>query len=117
MAYESPIEAIYEDVKTQFEDAVITACQRVNILVKKDELLQALKYDRAQYEKGYEDAKKRLKTPAVDAVPVVRCKDCKHSYDSVGGRCCAHGVCVDCVVSDDFYCADGERRKSGDTNG
>lgn len=41
---------------------------------------------------------------------IVRCKDCKWSYDDVCGRICSHGVCVDCVVSDGFYCADAERR-------
>ena len=41
---------------------------------------------------------------------VVRCKDCKHSYETVGVRICSYGVCVDCVVRDDFYCSYGERR-------
>ena len=44
---------------------------------------------------------------------IVRCKECKWSYDDVSGRICSHGVCVDCVVSDDFYCADAERRTDG----
>lgn len=41
---------------------------------------------------------------------VVRCKDCKHSYETVAGLICSHGVCVDCLVSDDFYCSFGERK-------
>lgn len=41
---------------------------------------------------------------------IVRCRDCKWSYDDAGGRICSYGVCVDCVISDDFYCADAERR-------
>ena len=51
---------------------------------------------------------------AVDAAPVVFCKDCKH-YNTTG---CATGFgwCEDTVVStgvwDNFYCADGERRES-----
>lgn len=52
--------------------------------------------------------------PTVDAVPVVRCKDCKNSYDSVGGRACAYGVCVDCVVPDDFFCIYGERKEGAE---
>ena len=48
--------------------------------------------------------------PAADVRPVVRCKDCKHSYDSIGGTFCSYGVCVDCVVDIDFYCANGERK-------
>ena len=41
---------------------------------------------------------------------VVHCKDCKHSYQDIGGLCCSHGVCVDCTVPEDFFCADGERK-------
>lgn len=41
---------------------------------------------------------------------VVHCKDCKNSWEDIGGLCCSHGVCVDCTVPEDFFCADGERR-------
>lgn len=41
--------------------------------------------------------------PAVDAVPVVRCKDCKH-YMTI------HCTCDGCCISDYWYCADGERK-------
>ena len=51
------------------------------------------------------------KQDGADVAEVVRCKDCKHSYDSVGGWCCSHGVCVDCVVPEDFYCAYGQRKE------
>lgn len=47
----------------------------------------------------------------VDAVEVVRCKDCIHSYDDIGGLCCTCGPYVDCVVQPEFYCADGTRRE------
>ena len=51
----------------------------------------------------------------IDAEPeIVRCKECKWSYDDVSGRICSHGVCVDCVVSDDFYCAEAERSEEDD---
>lgn len=48
--------------------------------------------------------------PAVDAVPVVRCRDCKHSFEN------AKHIDVACEWSSDpdFYCAGGERR-GGDT--
>lgn len=42
--------------------------------------------------------------------PVVHCKDCKNSWEDIGGLCCSHGVCVDCTVPEDFFCADGERK-------
>ena len=48
---------------------------------------------------------------AADVRPVVLCRDCKHSYDSVGGWCCSHGICVDCIVREDFFCADGKKRE------
>lgn len=54
--------------------------------------------------------------PTVDAEVVVRCKDCKHSWEDIGGLCCSHGVCVDLTVPDDFYCAYGIR-KEGEESG
>jgi hypothetical protein len=51
------------------------------------------------------------KAPAVDAVPVVRCKDCnhweeiKHGY----GWCCA-STPNHALTKDDDYCSYGERR-------
>lgn len=50
--------------------------------------------------------------PAVDAVEVVRCKDCEYSYDEISGLCCSHGVCVDCEVPPNFYCAEGKRKEN-----
>lgn len=50
-------------------------------------------------------------TPTINAVEVVRCKDCKW-YDSAFYVCSKCGVCVD----RDFFCADGERMKEGMKN-
>lgn len=55
-----------------------------------------------------------LKLPAADVVPVVRCKDCKHSWEDISGLCCSHGVCVDLNVPGDFYCAYGKRKEKGE---
>lgn len=52
----------------------------------------------------------------VDAVPVTRCKDCKHSYITVDARCCSYGAFYDVAVPDDFFCALAER-KGGAENG
>lgn len=49
--------------------------------------------------------------PCADVAPLVRCKDCKHSWEDIGGLCCSHGVCVDLTVPDDFYCAYGIRKE------
>ena len=66
------------------------------------------------YAQGWADALDNLKTaPAADVVPVVRCKDCKHSYVTIGARCCSYGAFYDVAVPDDFFCALAER-KDGD---
>lgn len=49
----------------------------------------------------------------VDAVPVVRCKGCKHSYEDISGLCCSYGFWVDCTVPEDFFCANGEQKGGG----
>lgn len=57
------------------------------------------------------DVKRALKAiPAVDAVPVIRCRDCKHSIEN------AKHIDVACEWSSDpdFYCAAGERMDEND---
>ena len=63
----------------------------------------------------YRDIKKSMEaTKTVDAVPVVRCKECKYSYADLDGLCCTYGVCIDSIVPEDFYCSYGERRGGGE---
>lgn len=56
------------------------------------------------------------KMPTVDAVPVVRCKDCKWAEVDAWFTYCKLGHKEDTTNSiiytctHDFYCADGERR-------
>lgn len=52
------------------------------------------------------------KAPVADVAPVVRCKDCEYSYDEISYLCCSHGVCVDCEVPPNFYCAEGKRKEN-----
>ena len=47
----------------------------------------------------------------VSAPPVVYCKECKHSYITVGARCCSYGAFYDVAVQDDFFCANGTRKE------
>lgn len=47
--------------------------------------------------------------PAADVAPVVRCRECKNSYEDLAGRVCVYGPCVDCIVPDNFSCAYGAR--------
>ncbi len=42
----------------------------------------------------------------------VRCKDCEYSYDEISYLCCSHGVCADCEVPPNFYCAEGKRKEN-----
>ena len=49
--------------------------------------------------------------PAADVAPVVHCKDCEYSWEDIGGLTCSHGICVDCIVREDFFCADGVKRE------
>lgn len=59
--------------------------------------------------RSYAEERDIDETPTVDAVPVVRCKDCKHHEDEEMGMVyCPH--IVGSWVAEDFYCADGERR-------
>lgn len=51
------------------------------------------------------------KAPTVDAVVVVRCKGCKHSWEDIGGLCCGYGPLVDCIVPEDFFCAYGKPKE------
>ena len=50
--------------------------------------------------------------PTVDAKIVVHCKDCEYSYDEISYLCCSHGVCIDCEVPPNFYCAEGKRKEN-----
>ena len=49
--------------------------------------------------------------PTIEAEVVVRCSDCEHSYEDLGGLYCSYGPCVDCPVPPDFWCANGRRRE------
>ena len=46
------------------------------------------------------------KFPTIDAVPVVRCKDCKHRFKD--------SWCEYADDDDNFYCARGERKECAD---
>ena len=51
------------------------------------------------------------KAPTIDAVPVVRCKDCIYSYEEFGFIHCTFGPYGDCKVPSQFYCAEGKRKR------
>ena len=102
--YESPIKVIQGELETQLEGEILKAVHRVGVTVDRDELIRALRYDREQYQKGFDDARE-------DAVVVTRCKDCEHLVNAtVNGN----GFLI-CDISDmetapDAFCSYGERR-------
>lgn len=55
--YQSPITFTYEEMTSELiqqnEEAVLKAVMHCNVQVDKEELLKALKYDRGQFDKGY----------------------------------------------------------------
>lgn len=53
--YNSPIEMIIGNMRMQQDGEIFRAVQEIGVNVDKDELLKALRYDRGQYEKGYDD--------------------------------------------------------------
>lgn len=53
--YEPPINIYFGEIQTQVENEIMKAVAGVGVHVDKEELLAALRYDRGQYEKGYQD--------------------------------------------------------------
>ena len=61
---------------------------------------------------GYVDAKQITDAPTVDAVEVVRCKDCLYSIELYGHIECIHGVSYRNTWNNPyFYCSYGERKE------
>ena len=86
----------------------------VNRLIELENEFQQYKpfhgFEHAMYRKICEAEIAIGKTQAADVAPVVRCKDCRYSYETFGFLYCTKGVCVDCAVPEKFYCAEGKRR-------
>lgn len=107
--YESPIKVFQGKLEMQFEGEILKAVQRADITVDRDELIRALRYDREQYQKGFDDARKA----------VVRCKDCKHLC--VWNRKDIYAFCPKTNIvflpfdkdTRTFFCSLGERKDGG----
>lgn len=50
--------------------------------------------------------------PTIDAVQVVRCGECEHKREQKNGQkyCGLHGSHYAMTLTDDWFCADGERK-------
>lgn len=57
--YESPINLVFQNIETQMvqeeEQMILEAIRKYDVIVDKEELIKAIKYDRNQYSKGYKD--------------------------------------------------------------
>ena len=60
--------------------------------------------------KAVEALEKQIESPTVDAVPVVRCKDCAVPHNKYTGCPKLNGL----VTTPDFYCPFGERKEGAD---
>ena len=62
---------------------------------------------------GYVDAKQISEVPTIDAVEVVRCKDCKWLYGVMDDYCCInHKGLVE--ICENSFCSHGERKDGAD---
>lgn len=55
--YKSPIEILADQIRLEQDENVYKAVLKQNIVVDKDQLIRALRYDRDQYDKGYRDGR------------------------------------------------------------
>lgn len=62
---------------------------------------------------GYVDAKQISEAPTIDAVEVVRCRECKHMIPQSHTRYCTVWNAVN-GMGDDGFCNYGERKEGDD---
>ena len=115
--YESPIKVelsdIISDVVKKEDEYILECVQKVGVSVNKDELLEALEFDRGQYEKGWHDRDSEI----------VKCKDCIHSEEREGFYYCdmlpfqANLIWGGAIqVDDEHFCGYGVRREHDNNN-
>ena len=78
--------------------------------IDREELLKNMAEKIRQFDCGYQSVFELIQNaPSVDAVEVVRCKDCKHRYESTTYN---HDRCrrlIMPVSNGDFFCKWGEK--------
>lgn len=67
--YEPPIELVMTQMQTEVENEIFRAIQKVGVNVDKEELEKALRYDREQYNKGYDDAVEEFAERVLELFP------------------------------------------------
>ena len=99
MMYKSPIDIIHGELELKLEDEICKAVRNIGIVVDKDELIKALKYDRDQYDKGWRDCENGI----------VHCKDCVYfTGGAIDGNCIKDGLRTRCILD---FCSRGEMKR------
>lgn len=101
MGYNSPITIMQNQMKIELENGIYKAVQKTDIEVDKDELIKALRYDRAQYDKGYKDGCKKTAKEII-----YKLKDIIVKYRGVG--CGVHPLMFDLYELEKQYGVIGE---------
>ncbi len=81
-------------------------------LIDADNTISVLKIlsDKCYNDNAFEQAISVLESvTTIDAVQVVRCRDCKHWNPNGIGICKLHDIRPTPLMMDDWFCADGER--------
>ena len=64
-----------------------------------------------RFDTYWDDVIERLDSlPTIDAVPVVRCKECIYRNDTEKGKALMWLPCEEVRKGDNWYCAEGERK-------
>ena len=81
-------------------------------LIDADALMDEANSDGAY---GYVDAKQISEAPTVDAVPVVRCRECKYRFKNNGhDKSGCPIIDANIWMDDDDFCSYGERKGDAD---
>ena len=81
-------------------------------LIDADALMDKANSDGAY---GYVDAKQISEAPTVDAVPVVRCRECKYRFKNNGhDKSGCPIIDANIWMDDDDFCSYGERKEGAD---
>jgi hypothetical protein len=105
-------DALYEKT-AEWEAQALAQTERYNPIDSRDEWLRwsfVLK-ERSAFKFDVADA------PTIDAVPVIRCKDCKHYDIEIPSRCIkdrCYCATVDSFMKTTDYCSYGERKRDAD---
>ena len=96
--YEAPIKLIKQQFDAQMEGDIFKAIVRYGIDVDKEELIKALKYDRDQYDKGFEEGYRKSIEDLIERIrePISALENGSVCPD--GMKCPELVPCVDCKI-------------------